>query len=247
MGLTDDEIKSKMVAYPWTKPEDLTIAGMTIKGTDIPTAKYKSGTGTVPVIEAHTVMIWWILNKVNWSRPVYFAVTVPNSNQAGLRPYLSMEGMAYRVVPEYGPGQFDPVKTKRNLMKIYRYRGINQTELYKDPVARRLLGNYLVLFEGLTQALTQMEDLGGAFKALQFAEANIPPHAMDDSRMWQSLSYRYRDVARGYHNRGNTDSAVVALEHLIRLNPSLGDADAIESIIESWKAAKEEPKAGVVP
>ncbi|MEE2753962.1 MAG: DUF2723 domain-containing protein [Candidatus Latescibacterota bacterium] len=247
MGLTDDEIKAKMVAYPWTKPEDLTIAGMTIKGTDIPTARYRSGAGTVPVIEAHTVMIWWILNKVNWSRPVYFAVTVPNSNQAGLRPYLSMEGMAYRVVPEYGPGQFDPAKTKRNLMKTYRYRGINQTELYKDPVARRLLGNYLVLFEGLTQALTHMEDLGGAFQALQFAEANIPPHAMDDSRMWQSLSNRYRDIAGGYHDRGDTDSAIVALEHLIRINPSVRDADKVESTIESWKAMKAEPEAVVVP
>jgi hypothetical protein len=247
MGLTNEEIRGKMVAYPWTQPEDLEIAGLKIKGTEIPTANYRSGTGTVPVIEAHTVMIWWILNKVNWSKPVYFAVTVPNSNQAGLRPYLSMEGMAYRVVREHGPGQFDPAKTKRNLIEKYRYRGINQTELYKDPVARRLLGNYLVLFEGLTQALTQLEDLGGAYKALQFAEANIPPHAMDDGRMWQSLSYRYRDIARGYYDRGETDSAVVALQDLLRINPTLGNADAIESIIETWKTTKTQPESIVVP
>ena len=238
--LTNQEIQAKMVAYPWTEPEDLEIAGLTIKGEDIPTARYRSGSGTIPVIEAHTVMIWWILNKINWTRPIYFAVTVPNSNQAGLKPYLSMEGMAYRVVPEHGPGQFDPERTKKNLLEKYRYRGINQPELYKDPVARRLLGNYLVLFEGLTQALTHLEDFSGAYKALKFAETNIPPHAMDDGRMWKSLSYRYRDIARGFHDSGNTDSAVVALQDLLRINPDLGNADAIGSIIEAWKAANQQ-------
>ena len=247
IGLTDEEIQGKMVAYPWTKPEDLEIAGLKIAGTDIPTAQYRSGSGTIPVIEAHTVMIWWILQKVNWTKPIYFAVTVPNSNQAGLRPYLSMEGMAYRVVREHGPGQFDPARTRRNLLEKYQYRGINEPNVYKDPVARRLLGNYLVLFEGLTQALTQMEDFGGAYEALRFAEANIPPHAMDDDRMWKSLSYRYQDIARGYHERGDTDSAVVALEDLLRINPDLGNADAIESIIEAWKATKSQPEGVDIP
>jgi hypothetical protein len=229
-----------MVAYPWTEPEDLPIAGLTIKGEDIPTARYRSGSGTIPVIEAHTVMIWWILNKINWTRPIYFAVTVPTSNQAGLKPYLSMEGMAYRVVPEHGPGQFDPERTKRNLLEKYRYRGINQPELYKDPVARRLLGNYLVLFEGLTQALTHLKDYSGAYEALKFAEVHIPPHAMDDGRMWKSLSYRYRDIAIGFHDNGNTDSAVVALRDLLRINPDLGNEDAIGSIIEAWKEANKQ-------
>jgi hypothetical protein len=245
--LNDEEIQGKMVAYPWTDPQDLTIAGLDIKGTDIPTAQYRSGSGTIPVIEAHTVMIWWIINKVNWTRPIYFAVTVPNSNQAGMRPYLSMEGMAYRVVKEHGPGQFDPDQTRRNMLATYRYRGINQTEVYKDPVSRRLLGNYLVLFEGLTQALTTMKQYGGAYEALQFAEANIPPHAMDDNRMWKSLSYRYRDIARGYHDSGDIDSAKVVLEDLLRLNPDIGSMDAIDSILDLWKTPQPETQSVVVP
>ena len=158
-----------------------------------------------------------------------------------------MEGMAYRVVPEYGPGQFDPVRTRRNLLEKYQYRGINDPDVYKDPVARRLLGNYLVLFEGLTQALTQMDDYGGAYEALQFAEANIPLHAMDDDRMWKALSYRYRDIARGYYDRGDIDSAVVALEDLVRINPDLGNANAIATIIETWKASKAQPESTVAP
>lgn len=247
MGLTDEEIRAKMVAYPWTEPEDLTIAGLDIKGTEIPTAQYRSGSGTVPVIEAHTVMIWWIINRINWSRPIYFAVTVPNSNQAGLRPYLSMEGMAYRLVKEHSPGQFDPARTMHNMMQVYRYRGINQTDIYKDPVSRRLLGNYLVLFEGLTQALTAMENYDEAYQALKFAETNIPPHAMDDDRMWKSLSYRYRDIAKGYLLSGNRDSAVAALKDLLRLNPELGDTSGIEEIFDLWRPASPDSQQPVVP
>lgn len=244
INLTDEEIRAKMVAYPWTEPEDLEIAGLQIKGTEIPTAQYRSGSGTVPVIEAHTVMIWWIINQLNWSKPVYFAVTVPNSNQAGLRPYLSMEGMAYRLVREHGPGQFDPNRTMKNLMQTYRYRGINNPDLYKDPVARRLLGNYLVLFEGLTQALTRMGMLGQAYEALRFAEENIPPHAMDDRRMWQSLSYRYRDIARGFYDANKPDSAAMALEDLLRMNPDLGrGGDAIQTIFQLWKEENEKREA----
>lgn len=238
INLDNQAIRNKMAAYPWTKPEDLEIAGLRVVGTDVPTARYHSGSGRIPVIEMHTVMIWWIIQQINWTRPIYFAVTVPNSNQAGLRPYLSMEGMAYRLVPEHGPGQFDLARTRDNLMGTYRYRGINQPEFYKDPVARRLLGNYLVLFEGLTQIYVATKDFGGAFEALQFAEMNIPPHAMDDDRMWRALSLRYRDVARGYYDQGNRDSSRVALENLLRMNPELGSQNEIGQIFNLWKAAE---------
>ena len=132
-------------------------------------------------------------------------------------------------------------------METYRYRGINQPEVYKDPVSRRLLGNYLVLFEGLTQALTSMEDFGGAFAALQFAEENIPPHALDDDRMWTSLSYRYRDIARGYFDRGDRDSAVVALRKLLHMNPNLGDESGIDTLFGLWQSSEPESQKVVVP
>ena len=92
-----------------------------------------------------------------------------------------------------------------------------------------------------------MKDYGGAYEALRFAETNIPPHAMDDDRMWKSLSYRYRDIARGYHDRGDTDSAVVALEDLLRVNPDLGSADAIQSILDLWKTEKDQPEESAIP
>ena len=238
VGLTDAEIRERMLAYPWDNPRDLEVSGLQIKSDQIPTATYRTTSGRpVDVIEAHSIMIWELLRKVDWrgDRPIYFAVTVPTSNQAGLRPYLSMEGMAYRLVDHHGPGQFDILKASQNLMTKYRYRGVNDETVYKDPVARRLLGNYLVLFEGLVQAFVQVEQYANAMTTLAFAEQHIPPHALDDASMWVPLSYRYRDIALGYQKAGKVDSAVVALERLISLNPTLANADEVGSIIDTWR------------
>ena len=121
-------------------------------------------------------------------------------------------------------------------MTKYRYRGVNDEAVYKDPVARRLLGNYLVLFEGLVQAFIQIGQYGNALTTLAFAEKHIPPHALDEASMWVSLSYRYRDIALGYQQGGKVDSAVVALERLIDLNPDLANADEVGAIIDTWRA-----------
>tara|TARA_Y100000588_G_scaffold225334_1_gene239255 strand:- start:8686 stop:11199 length:2514 start_codon:yes stop_codon:yes gene_type:complete len=239
VGLTDSEIRDRLLAYPWDDPRDLSPAGLEIKADTIPTAVYRTKDGQpVDVIEAHTIMIWELIRKIDWrgDRPIYFAVTVPSSNQAGLRPYLSMEGMAYRLVDNHGPGQFDILKASENLMTKYRYRGVNDEAVYKDPVARRLLGNYLVLFEGLVQAFIQIGQYGNALTTLAFAEKYIPPHALDEASMWVSLSYRYRDIALGYQQGGKVDSAVVALERLIDLRPDLANADEVRAIIDTWRA-----------
>ncbi len=239
VGLADSEIREKMLPYPWEDPRDIDVSGLQVKAENIPTAVYRTTGGRpVDVIEAHSIMIWWLVSKIDWrgDRPIYFAVTVPTSSQAGLRPYLSMEGMAYRLVDNHGPGQFDILKAAQNLMSQYRYRGVNDETVYKDPVARRLLGNYLVLFEGLVQAFVQIGQYGNAMTALAFAEANIPPHALDDASMWVPLSYRYRDIALGFHEAGKTDSAVVALERLINLNPNIANADEVGTIIDAWRS-----------
>lgn len=250
IGLSDAEIKEKMLAYPWSNPRDLDVDGLVVAADDIPTARYRDGRGgTVPVIEPQSIMIWWILSKVDWraDRPVYFAVTVPTSNQAGLKPYLSMEGMAYKLTEQYRPGQFDILKASRNLIQSYRYRGVNDANVYKDPVASRLLGNYLVLFEGLAQSLMQIGQHGNAFTALQFAEEYIPAHALNDRSLWRSLSFHYREIALGYNQEGKADSAVVALEHLLRLNPGLENADAVQSVIDAWRDVEPEPETLIVP
>ncbi len=235
--LNNQQIHDEATARPWRDPKDMAIAGLSIKADDIPSAQYFSGNTNqrVSVIETHTVMIWWIIQQVNWERPIYFAVTVPSHNMAGLRPYLSMEGMAYRLVKSRATGQFDPKRTARNMLNTYRYRGVADSTVYKDPVARRLLGNYLVIFNGLVQANIQGEDYEDAFQVLQQAEKFIPPHALDPPESWNLLSEYYRTLAIKFAEVGQAKPALASMEELLRLNPNTDDREKIEGIIQEWK------------
>jgi len=55
---------------------------------------------------------------------VYFATTVSEDNFAGFRPYLRLEGLAYRLVGEPGKDQVDVQKTIDLYYNRYRYTGV---------------------------------------------------------------------------------------------------------------------------
>ena len=239
LGLSHEQIEHEASARLW-RPRDVNFAGLTVKADDVPIAEYPTGESDqrVPVVETHTRMIWLVISQNNWERPVYFAVTVPTSNVAGLRPYLSMEGMAYRLVKNRSMGQFSLERTDQNLLHDYRYRNIADSTVYKDPVARRLLGNYLVLFDGLVRAYLLRGELANAFSSLQRAEMLVPPSVMDPSEAWDLLANRYREIAGAYAEAGKTDSAMVSMEALIRTNPRAERREDIQKILTIWKSNK---------
>ncbi len=41
-----------------------------------------------------------ILATFNWDRPIYFAISIGESNMLGLKDYLRLDGLAYRLVPQ---------------------------------------------------------------------------------------------------------------------------------------------------
>jgi hypothetical protein len=79
---------------------------------------------------------------------IYLAVTVPE--QMGLEPQLSMEGLAFRILPERTEMQVNVERTAKNLNEVYRYNGLvlkdpkdperwlYDTLVYKDENASRL-------------------------------------------------------------------------------------------------------------
>lgn len=237
LDFTDEWIDNNLFAQRWEKDKEVTLGEITVKAEDIPKANYFLGESAqqVPVVESHTWMIWRIIQQNNWERPIYFAVTVPTSNMAGLKPYLSMEGMAYKLGTFYGVGQFDTQKASKNLLETYRYTSVSDSTVYKDPVARRLLSNYLVLFEGLTQAYIQHGLYKDAYQILQKAEERIPPHALDNRDAWQIAGRHYKDLAVKLSESGDFDLAVASLESLLRLGPPIQNSDEIEAIIRKWK------------
>ena len=234
--LEDDEIEEWLGAIPWDYDRGVEIAGLKLEAGDLPIMEYPAGRMTVPVLEPHTLMMWRII-KHNWEkRPIYFAVTVPDVNMAGLKPYLSMEGMAYKLVKSRGYEQFEEEKIKRNLLEVYRYTGVADSTVHKDPVARRLLSNYLILFDGLVRAYIRLGMHEEAYDVLSEVEKRVPPYALDFPETWQLVGQHYRELALYFYESGDVTRAVSALENLLRLGPPIENPEDIHAIIDRWKS-----------
>ena len=239
--MTDAFIDKEVVAKPWPRRFDIPLADSTIivEADDIPLTEFQVGSRRVNILESHTLMIWYLVERNNWQRPLYFAVTVPERNMGGLRSHLSMEGMVYRLVKERAPGQFDAGLTSRHLLENYRYTGIADATVYKDPVARRLISNYLVIFEGLVRTLHLQNRPSEALQVIRVAESTIPPESVGQD-VWYSLMHdSFRQLAVSFHRAGKRDSAIFCLEELIRLSPHEEERNRLRTVIQSLQTPTE--------
>jgi len=98
-------------------------------------------------LRVQDVMILHILEQNRWKRPVYFAVTVSQTNLLGLQPYLSMEGLAFRLHPEKVP-DVDVEKIRENLFETYagHYRNLDNPKVFFFPYIVKLVQNYRSAF-----------------------------------------------------------------------------------------------------
>ncbi len=102
------------------------------------------------------IAVYEILMNNFASRPIYFALTVDPESMIGLENYLRLDGLAYKVVPIKSVDTMsyvDPVLLYRNLVQLYRYRNLNNTEVTLEETSRRLCGNYSPLFVRLALEL----------------------------------------------------------------------------------------------
>ena len=92
------------------------------------------------------------ISKNGWDRPIYFANTVSRSSYLGLDKYLRLEGMAYRITPVIDPlpadpydfyvGGIEPELMEQNIKEKFRYRNLNNSNVYYDENSRRTIINY---------------------------------------------------------------------------------------------------------
>lgn len=239
--MTNALIEKRVTNHHWPERRDIALAESTIvvKAEDVPLIEVPMGDRRLNLLESHTYMIWYLVDRNNWRRPIYFAVTVPDRNRGGLGSYLSMEGMVYRLVRERSPGQFDAVLTSRHLLENYRYTGIADPDVYKDPVASRLLSNYLIFFKGLVQEMHVQKRRSEALRIIRLAESTIPPHAVGQVDWYLLMQESYRNLAVSFLRAGKKDSASVCLEELIRLSPHEEERNRLRMYIKSLQTPSE--------
>ena len=122
------------------------------------------------VLRIQDYMILEIISDLYLEHPIYFAATVAETNQVGLKRYLEMQGMVYRVIPNkidknisvkinYDKmklnltqgSALDTIKTAddyinavKNKKGIYRYSNLNNPDIYYNSNITRILQNYRI-------------------------------------------------------------------------------------------------------
>ncbi len=94
-------------------------------------------------------------------RPIYFALTVDPESMIGLENFLRLDGLAYKVVPIKSADPMSYVDASllyRNLVEVYRYRNLNNSQVTLEETSRRLCGNYTPLFVRLALDLAAEPD-----------------------------------------------------------------------------------------
>ncbi len=115
----------------WPRPKTIELAGLAIE--------------VVPfehrMLRVQDIAVLKIVEWNDWERPIFFSVAVPVENQVGLTPYLSLNGLAYRLVRERESG-LDPQEMERNFYRVFQWRNLLGREMTSDPGVAPLLFNY---------------------------------------------------------------------------------------------------------
>jgi len=168
----------------WTpEPKPMTMAGISWEMP--PSYTYPRPDGTqAAYLSASAWMTAYIINQVNWDRPIYFAVTMSPAALIGLEPYLMMEGMVFRLTQENIEGGGHAVAREtleKNIFERYSYSGIADPDVYKSPETARLIQNYFV---GFGELVKQYIISGEKDRALEVAEKALAESSPDlDHRM----------------------------------------------------------------
>jgi tetratricopeptide (TPR) repeat protein len=109
----------------------------------IPTGLPNEKRGEPNFLRVQDIMVLHIIEQMRWKRPIYFAVTVSQQNMLALNPWLSMEGLVFKLHPEKVE-TVNPQKLKTNLFETYatNYRNLDNPDVYYFGNIITLLQNY---------------------------------------------------------------------------------------------------------
>ena len=140
--MTDDDI-NRLSPIPWKKSK---VKISPPPDTDLPPLEWElSPTIIGQALRVQDIMILQILEANRGQRPVYFATTVAPNNRLNLEPYLQMEGLTFRIHPQK-VSRLEINKIKHYLLNVYRYRNLDNPEVYYDDTITKLIGNYRAAF-----------------------------------------------------------------------------------------------------
>lgn len=159
-------------------------------------------------LRVQDIMILQILEANRWRRPVYFAVTVSPSNKLGLDSYLQMEGLVFRVHPQKVE-RIDVAKIEHNLLNVYRYRNLNNPNIYFNDDIIKLIGNYRSGFFQLAVEAFYNDEKDKMVAILDSMETRLPEEVLPIEK-----NDIYLQLGMLYHEGGRSEELRERLERL---------------------------------
>ena len=202
-------------------------SGMMIAGDSIPDVMHISLKGKRAVYKSE-MMIYEMLCRTNWERPMYVACTVGSDNYGSLGNNFVREGLADRITPFNTKESGMTMDTERmydNLMNKFRFGGLDNPDIYLDETVLRMCYTHRRLFATLAMQLMREGKEEKALEVVRYAKEVIPAEtvrhnymsgSMDLARVW--LMHGEKQEAEGIV----TDIATNACEYLdwyATLNP----------------------------
>ena len=200
---------------------------MMIAGDSIPDVMHISLKGKRAVYK-NEMMIYEMLCRTNWERPMYVACTVGSDNYGSLGNNFVREGLADRITPFNTKESGMTMDTERmydNLMNKFRFGGLDNPDIYLDETVLRMCYTHRRLFATLAMQLMREGKEEKALEVVRYAKEVIPAEtvrhnymsgSMDLARVW--LMHGEKQEAEGIV----TDIATNACEYLdwyATLNP----------------------------
>ena len=153
------------------------------------------------------VMIYEMLARNDWKRPIYMSVTLGADNYAGLQDYFCLEGLAYRLTPfKLGQSRIDTDKMYTNLMTRFKYGNVAMPGIFLDETNLRMAQTHRRMFSILIERLLNEGKKDKALAALRMCEKVLPE---------ATVPYEYADVDLAtlwFHAGDKANAARVAKE-----------------------------------
>jgi len=203
----------------------------------IPTGMPGEEPGAPNFLRVQDIMILHILEQNRWQRPIYFAVTVSNSNLIGLDSFMTMEGLLFKVHDDEVP-EIDEPLLRENLFETYasNYRNLDNPDVYYFDNVIKLLQNYRSGFLQLVYSYYRQADRGAVqvpsgvpdeqwdnrFEELTPSEKALHTlRKMDEVITLDAVPQTNRDVAlqigRIYYELGDSTNGMMYFEHALDL------------------------------
>ena len=158
------------------------------------------------------VMIYEMLARNDWKRPIYMSVTLGTENYAGLQDYFCLEGLAYRLTPfKLGQGRIDTDKMYTNLMTRFKYGNVAMPGIFLDETNLRMAQTHRRMFSILIERLLNEGKNDKALAALRMCEKVLPE---------ATVPYEYSDVdfAMLWFRAGDKANAARVAKEVARQN-----------------------------